>query len=811
MKAKISRGSGFRGALFYLLDSGPKATGDKKPEVVGGNMAGRTIYELSREFGNVRGLRPDVKRPVWHCSLALPSGEVLPAEQWEKIAADFVSEMGFSRKTPFVVIRHSDTNYDHVHVLLSRIDLDSQLWHGQWEARTAINVTQKLEKKFALQLTAGLGAGRADRKQLTANEINKSAREGTPAPRAVIQNAIDALLDDGNMSSALEFAEGLELAGIAVRANVASTGRMNGFSFAYDGVAFKSSQLGKKYSWKKLQERGVSYEQIRDGDGLARFRAQPANPPTAGTAEADGAEQSGGRRATAGDSPAGERGAGTAGGVEFGGDRAARADSADDARYDVSRDDHPSDDEIREIDAAISEDDQRDSPTAPAEHSELGGRSHGGNDAAGAGEGGTPEVVENARAGRGQRSSGRSSGRGADWSSRFRAASSARRGRSSDARIAGSGNPGGVRVDQGDLRAARTVDPSRYLEGVGFSVRWEGRHASVRDERGDEHYRLTRKQDGRTVWCDLYGQDGGDSIALVRELEPDLPFVEAVYRLHGGNPAGPVSLPDRVPRQRYPTPKWGDADAAAAGRSYLREQRLIDDASIGYAEQSQMLRYDPQGAVLFVGYDDQERPRNVTRRATNSRETVQKRDLAGSDKAFPPILPGDRGAPVWIVEGGVDAIALHAEARATGNKIPQIIVSGGSGVRSFLENREVQQLLRDAPRVTIAADNESDADIQARTDAQHEAQRAAVAAFNPEVRVWHPPAELADLGAMRVARELRREDEAAERAADALVSDALARRLARRAAREQEKTAKNSLENEGLVKSQDPGPAGPGL
>jgi hypothetical protein len=35
--------------------------------------------------------------------------------------------------------------------------------------------------------------------------------------------------------------------------NRASTGRMNGFSFEYNNVSFKASQLGKKYSWKNLE------------------------------------------------------------------------------------------------------------------------------------------------------------------------------------------------------------------------------------------------------------------------------------------------------------------------------------------------------------------------------------------------------------------------------------------------------------------------------------------------------------------------------------------------------------------------------
>ena len=41
----------------------------------------------------------------------------------------------------YSVARHSDTDYDHVHLVASRIGLDGQLWHGQWEAMTAIAAT----------------------------------------------------------------------------------------------------------------------------------------------------------------------------------------------------------------------------------------------------------------------------------------------------------------------------------------------------------------------------------------------------------------------------------------------------------------------------------------------------------------------------------------------------------------------------------------------------------------------------------------------------------------------------------------------
>lgn len=811
MKAKISRGGGFRGALNYLLDVGQKATGDKHAEIVGGNMAGRSGWELSREFGNTRALRPDVKKPVWHASLSLPKGEVLPAEQWAKIASDFVAEMGFSRKTPFVVIRHADTNYDHVHVLLSRIDLDAGLWLGQWEARSAINVSQSLEKQHGLQITPGLGAGRADRKRLSAAEINKTVRTGEPAPRTVIQNAIDELLDAGEPISATEFAQSLELAGIGVRANLATTGRMNGFSFEYSGVPFKSSQLGKNYSWKRLQDRGVSYEQIRDRAGLERFRAERTAAATEGAPTADGAEPYRDRGATPGDSPTGQPGAGPAGGAVTDGNRASGTDSADDARRAGHGNDDPGERELREIDESIADDDQPDQRSAGEQHNEPASSGRGGHHAGGAGAGGAPEVVENATVGGFQRDPQRSAGGRGDWASRFKIASSAKRRGNADENPARTVNTGRVRVDPSDLRAAREIDPTHYLKSVGYRVTWQGKHGSVRDERGDEHYRLTQQRDGRVLWCDLHGETGGDSIALVREIEPELPFTDAVYRLHGGGSAGRVSIPSQVPRpQRFPSPKWGDADAEATGRRYLRDERWIDDHSIDHAERSRMLRYDRQGSALFVGYDDAGTPRNVTRRSTDSRETVQKRDLAGSDKSFPPILPGDAGASVWVVEGGIDAIALHAEARAMGRKIPNIIVSGGSGVRSFLENRQVQQMLRDAPRVVISCDNEKDGDTQQRSDAQHERQREIVSSFNPEVSLWHPPANVGDLGDLRCQNVESRAQAQHDAARAELIAEG---RAMREAAKQEAASGKNSLETSEVVKSKerDPGPAGPGL
>ena len=142
MKAKISRGGGFRGVLNYVLDKG-------EAEIVGGNMSGQTPQELAREFGITKKLRPDCKNPVWHCSLTAPKGERLSRRKWHELGADFMIEMGMDPAN-FLYLsgRHSDTDYDHIHIVASRIGLDGQLWHGQNDVFKAIKATQKLEQRL---------------------------------------------------------------------------------------------------------------------------------------------------------------------------------------------------------------------------------------------------------------------------------------------------------------------------------------------------------------------------------------------------------------------------------------------------------------------------------------------------------------------------------------------------------------------------------------------------------------------------------------------------------------------------------------
>ena len=77
---------------------------------------------------------------------------------------------------------------------------------------------------------------------------------------------------------------------------------------------------------------------------------------------------------------------------------------------------------------------------------------------------------------------------------------------------------------------------------------------------------------------------------------------------------------------------------------------------------------------------------------------------------------------LWIVEGGTDALAVMDWYRPHRVAAPSIVVSGGAGVRAFLDQPHVQGLLRKSATVYLSLENEKDQETQIKTDAAHQRQ-----------------------------------------------------------------------------------------
>lgn len=279
---KIKRGKSFAGVVRYVLQPGAHHKCD--PVVIGGNMLGDSAYELTAEFDSTKHLRQDVAKPVWHNSLRLPDGETLSDDQWVNIADDYMKMMGFSDTHLRCYALHDDEG-QHIHIIASRIDLNGgKLYLGRNENLISTQIISKLEVAHGLTVTKTASPpsqAQPKRKRVSRNEQMLSERTGVPSPKEALQQIIDKSLAD--KPDLLTFTKRLEEAEVGWTVNVASTGKMNGFSFSYRDIAFKASQLGKAYSWVNLQKQ-LSYnpdhlEAIRTNTPTKDHPAVPAPAP----------------------------------------------------------------------------------------------------------------------------------------------------------------------------------------------------------------------------------------------------------------------------------------------------------------------------------------------------------------------------------------------------------------------------------------------------------------------------------------------------------------------------------------------------
>jgi hypothetical protein len=278
---RIIRGYSFRAVLGYCESRGEKLNAPDG-RLIGGNMAGRNVRELIKEFTAARNQRSDIEKTTWHNSLRLPPGAKLDDGKWCEIVDEYIVKMGFSSLHPYCVWAHDDEGA--VHIVASRISFDGKVYLGQNENLASTRHIQALEREFGLEITKGpdyqnpmdapdeLRPVSPEKKKLTKREIELAVRTGKEPPRQMLQKLIDDAV--AGAPTVLQLVERLEAGGVRVAANVASTGRLNGFAFEIDGVLLKGSDLGKAYGWKGLQDRGVTYEQDRDSAGLERIRAQ---------------------------------------------------------------------------------------------------------------------------------------------------------------------------------------------------------------------------------------------------------------------------------------------------------------------------------------------------------------------------------------------------------------------------------------------------------------------------------------------------------------------------------------------------------
>ena len=267
MKGNVAKpGRSFKNRVDYILKD--------DHDFICSNMASdyNNVSDLTDEFKTVSSFRQDIKKPVFHAFLSLPKNEHLTDERWQEIAKDYLKEMNIDiDKHQYICVRHNDTDKEHIHIVANRVGLDGSVWLGQHSAFNTIAACERLEVKHGLTITDGLKGQKSEVSAPTKAEIEMALRTGEKPARLVLQASLQAAMT--GKPDLETFVERLQAVGIEPRFNVASTGNVTGVSFSVGDVAFKGSQLGKKYSWNTIKGK-VKYDKNRDDELIRRFAAR---------------------------------------------------------------------------------------------------------------------------------------------------------------------------------------------------------------------------------------------------------------------------------------------------------------------------------------------------------------------------------------------------------------------------------------------------------------------------------------------------------------------------------------------------------
>lgn len=269
MIPNITTGKGFGGLLSYLMMD--KETGLPRPEasLIGGTLFGRTVSQLTTEFGLIRRLRPQAEEGVvLHHSLSFAATENPTDEQINQYTDRYLEHMGLE-EFPHTRIVHRDKGCIHIHLGISRVGADgswANTWYDQLKSQKAAAF---VEIEFGLvQVERPKMRARIDREwaQLRKERPDiKEALEPQPLARPElmgelgIKAQIRLRLESIPAGLTLpEWIEACEIEGLHLVPNM-GTDKLTGWTVQLKGTESKPlalGKVGKDLSWPKLLEAG---------------------------------------------------------------------------------------------------------------------------------------------------------------------------------------------------------------------------------------------------------------------------------------------------------------------------------------------------------------------------------------------------------------------------------------------------------------------------------------------------------------------------------------------------------------------------
>ena len=236
MIGKIKKGKSFGGCVRYVMGKD-----DTNILASDGVLLG-TNKEMIDSFNCQCLLNPKIKQPLGHIALSFKPEDAprLTDEFMTKIALEYMDLMEI-KDTQFILVRHHNTDNPHCHLVYNRINYDGRVISSQNDFKRNEIATKRLKDKYRLTYAE-------DKSRTNVKKLHNPERV-----KYEIHNAVKAALKRSR--TWWDLGNQLQQQGIGMIFKInRRTGKNEGLSFTKDGYTFKASDIGRQFSYSKLNE-----------------------------------------------------------------------------------------------------------------------------------------------------------------------------------------------------------------------------------------------------------------------------------------------------------------------------------------------------------------------------------------------------------------------------------------------------------------------------------------------------------------------------------------------------------------------------
>jgi hypothetical protein len=234
MMGKPITGRSFGGCIRYVVDK------QEAKILAAEGVRMQNASTLAHDFNLQRKMRPELGKAVGHLVLSWSKEDLskLSDEIMVERAKEYMEKVGI-RNTQYVIVRHSDRDHPHLHLVYNRVDNNGKTITDK--NNFAKNV--KACKEITLKHGYHLGEGK--------DLVNRQALKGKEKIRYELYDAIKAAMKTATTWKGMEAELAKQGIGIAYKFR-SGTKEVQGISFEKGDIKMKGSAIDRSLSYAKI-------------------------------------------------------------------------------------------------------------------------------------------------------------------------------------------------------------------------------------------------------------------------------------------------------------------------------------------------------------------------------------------------------------------------------------------------------------------------------------------------------------------------------------------------------------------------------